>query len=123
MRLILTALMTLPALAGLGLNNSAAAQTRDNQPISRSDIPSAVWDTVRSVAPTAAFTEFGLEREADVNVYELGAIDPDGLHLELDVLTDGTLQEIEWETPLSKVQMPVRNEFRFLHPNAEITYV
>lgn len=99
------------------------AQTLDNTPIERSEIPDAVWTTVRSVAPTAAFTEFGFEMEDGLKVYELGTIDPDGLHLELDVLEDGTLQEIEWETPLSEVKTSVLVEFRLHYPGATMNYV
>ncbi|MEM7730111.1 MAG: hypothetical protein AAF311_12690 [Pseudomonadota bacterium] len=118
-RALLLAALTLPTLA---LPSHAAAQALDNQPIDRADVPAVVWTTVRRIAPTAAFTEFGLETEDGVRIYELGAFDPDGLHLELDVLADGTLQEIEWETPLSEVQTPVHVEFRLNHPGATLTY-
>ncbi|MGB6231224.1 MAG: hypothetical protein WBF53_13975 [Litorimonas sp.] len=101
----------------------AFAQTLDNTPIDRADIPDAVWATASRVAPDAIFTEFGLEVEGEQRIYELGLIDPDGLHLEVDVLADGTLQEIEWETPLSEVQMAVRVEFGFHYPEARIAYV
>ncbi|MEL6686246.1 MAG: hypothetical protein AAFP97_01340 [Pseudomonadota bacterium] len=112
--LIATAL-TLPSLA--------TAQTLDNTQIDRADVPDSVWTTARSIAPTAAFIEFGVEWEGDLKTYELGAFDADGLHLELDILPDGTLQEIEWETPLSEVQTPVIVEFRMHYPGATMTYV
>ncbi|WP_298915903.1 hypothetical protein [uncultured Algimonas sp.] len=110
-------------LAATALPTAVIAQTPDNIGIDRDDVPPAVWRTVRSVAPTAAFTEFGYEMEDGVKVFELGARDADGLHLELDVLPDGTLEEIEWETPLSQVQTPVLVEFRLSHPDATPQYV
>ncbi|MGB3455828.1 MAG: hypothetical protein WBG08_14070 [Litorimonas sp.] len=121
----LSAPLALPVLAafGLALPGLVTAQTPDNERIDRADVPAAVWATVRRVAPTAAFTEFGVETEGYLRIYELGAFDADGLHLEIDVLADGNLQEIEWETPLSEVQTAVQVEFRLAHPGATMDYV
>lgn len=106
---------------------SAGAQTIDNIQIDRSEVPATIRETAAHIAPDAFFMEFGYEIElidgAKRRVFELGTRDADGLHLEIDILDDGSLQEIEWETPLEDVQMPVRVEFSLQYPGGKILFV
>jgi|GEM_PF-5431513 len=90
---------------------SATAQTPDNTPISRADVPDIVLKAAHHHGPGLIFTEYGVEIEDDLQVYELGAEDPDGMYVEIDILADGTLQEIEWETPINALPVAVHMEF------------
>ncbi len=112
------------ALALIGVAPLASAQTggADNTQINRATVPAAVMETARYYAPDLGFTEFGTETEDGALVYEIGGFDPFGHHVEIDVTPDGTLLEIEWETPFESFPAAVRVEFEVAHPDAKVVF-
>lgn len=113
--------MTLLGAASLCIGNTASAF--DNIEIPISEIPKPVLETALYYAPGLVFNRYAYEDEDGVRIYEFEAIDPDGRHVEVDVLANGELQEIEWEKTISEVPIDVRMELFRRYPNIKIAFI
>ncbi len=95
----------------------------DNIEINRSDVPIAALKTAEHFAPGVIFTRYAYEDENGTKVYEFEAHDADGRHIEVDVLADGTLQEIEMEKAENEVPMYVLMELSITQPDFVPTFI
>ncbi|WP_026942783.1 PepSY domain-containing protein [Hellea balneolensis] len=89
----------------------------DNIEIQRGEVPTAALKTAEHYAPGVVFTRYAYEDENGQRIYEFEAHDMDGRHIEVDVLADGTLQEIEMEKEWDEVPIYVAMELTIEHPN------
>ena len=90
------------------------ASAFDNIEIQRGDVPIAA---LKTYAPGVIFTRYAYEDEYGQRIYEFEAYDMDGRHIEVDVLADGTLQEIEMEKTWDEVPTYVVMELTIAHPD------
>lgn len=132
----------LPLAASLMLFASTAAYGYDNTEITRAEVPLAVLQTAAHYAPELTFTRFAYEietktyysaettfnrfadaEETSVRVYELEAQDANGRHIELDILSDGTLEEIEFEKTWDEVPIAVQIELNLHSPDFTPSFI
>ncbi|PHR93809.1 MAG: hypothetical protein COA69_04045 [Robiginitomaculum sp.] len=95
----------------------------DNIKIKKSEVPAAALATAEYYAPGVTFFRYAYEDEEGVRVYEFEAIDPDGRHIEVDVLADGALQEIEWEKKMDEVPAGVRASLELKYPDMQVSFI
>jgi len=98
---------------------SPALQAQDNAEIDPAEIPAIAFDTARKFAPGIQFTRFAYEDEGPHRVYEFSGKDADGRQIEIDVMADGSLQEIEMETPWDEIPVYIQIEFDLKAPEME----
>lgn len=89
--------------AALGLAAPALAQEEDS--ISMDEVPEAAMTAAQENAPEG-ITEFE-SVQLDGETYEFAATKEDGTAVEVDVMADGTLDEIEEEVAMEAVPQPV----------------
>jgi hypothetical protein len=87
------------------------------------DVPVQVMETAISTAPDLNFDRVSIETENGVRVYEFEATTHDGKHVEVDVLEDGTLDEVEMETELSDVPASVIKVLQTEKPGFEPSFI
>ena len=91
--------------------------------ISITDAPAELLDVARETAPGVEFTRVSIEEEVSGKVYEFEAVDYAGRHIEIDVLEDGTLEEIEMEISESEIPSAVRETLETTIPGFEPDYI
>ena len=87
------------------------------------DVPEVVLDTAIETAPGATFDRISIEIEDGVVVYEFESEDASGKHIEIDVLEDGTLDEIELEMSMEETPAVVLAAMDKATPGFEPTYI
>ncbi|MEM9494766.1 MAG: hypothetical protein AAGA09_02090 [Pseudomonadota bacterium] len=107
------------AASATALAISNAAETM----VTIDDVPEPVLETAIATAPGAVFDRISIEIENGVTVYEFESKDAAGRHIEIDVLEDGTLDEIELETTLNETPLAVREAMKKTAPGFEPTYI
>jgi len=112
-------LLLLIAALSLPLN----ALAFDNIEIKRSEVPAAALKTAEYYAPGVTFTRYAYEDEDGERIYEFEAHDSAGRHIEVDVLADGTLQEIELEKEWDEVPIHVLMELSIAHPSFSSDFI
>lgn len=83
-------------------------QAYDNTEISFNDVPKHVLATAKQYAPSINFERYAVDNENGKLVYEFEGRDAFGKHIEIDVLPDGTLEEIELETSWDEVPVSIQ---------------
>lgn len=99
------------------------AQAFDNIEIERKDVPVAALKTAEYYAPGVTFVRYAYEDEGATRIYEFEGKGVDGKHIEIDVIADGTLQEIEIEIDKSEIPVSVSIELSLLHKGFVIDFV
>lgn len=107
--------------AALGF--AATAFAEDEEFISLEDAPPAAMETALATAPGATFETVAIEREEGLAIYEFRGADYAGRKIEVDVLEDGSLQEIEMQIAMSEVPQPVIDVLSETTPGFSPTYV
>ena len=97
----------------------AFAQT----PVSMDEVPAAVMETAIETAPGIDFVSVSTEIENGVTVYEFQGVAYDGRRIEVDVLADGSLQEIEMEETEGDLPAAVVATIEDLQPEGIILLV
>lgn len=118
--------MTVLGVAGLSVVSvvfASSAFAFDNIEIKKSEVPAVALATAEYYAPGVTFFRYAYEDEDGLRVYEFEAIDPDGRHIEVDVLADGELQEIEWEKTMDEIPAGVRGEFELQYPDMQVSFI
>jgi uncharacterized membrane protein YkoI len=87
------------------------------------DVPEAARETAIATAPGVTFTKVTAEVENGRTVYEFEGRSPDGKHIEVDVLENGTLDEIEMEMAFDELPQPVKSAIASRYPGFKATYV
>ena len=93
--------------AALALSLPAFAQ--EENAISMDEVPEAALAAAQENAPEG-ITEFEsvqIDDDGGTETYEFAATKEDGMAIEVDVLADGTLEEIEEEVAMDAVPQPV----------------
>lgn len=91
--------------------------------VSLNDVPEAVAETAMETAPGVTFTKVSTETEEGRTVYEFQGQSHDGKHIEVDVLDDGTLQEVEMEMDFEELPAAVKSSINSGFPGFRATYV
>ena len=86
------------------------------------DVPEVVMETAISTAPDLDFKKVSVEIEDGVKVYEFEAMQ-DGKRIEVDVLEDGTLDEVEMETAYEDVPETVRLALAQAYPDFSPSFI
>ena len=99
------------ATAALGLALPAFAQTsggaeEENQ-IAMEEVPEAAMTAAQENAMGVEFDSVQLDDDEGTETYEFSGAKEDGMMLEVDVLADGTVEEIEEEVAMDAVPQPV----------------
>ena len=109
--------------AGIFIFGSNTAYGFDNIEIPRSEVPLAAMETAVHYAPSLIFTRYAYEDEDGLRIYEFEAQDANGHHIELDILADGTLQEIELEITWDEVPIAVQIELYLQNPDFKPKFI
>ncbi len=109
---------TVAALAAAG-----AALADDGTEIAFDEAPQAARETALDTAPGVKFERVGVEIEDGVTIYEFEGRDGAGRRIEIDVLEDGTLEEIEMEVSMDDVPDAVKAALEEAAPGFTPTYV
>ena len=107
----MTALISMPALS------------QDNIEINSKDIPTLAYKTAQKFAPDVPFTRYAYEDEGAHRIYEFSGTDNEGHKIEVDVMADGTLQEIEMETSWDDVPVYIQIEFDLKAPEMKPDFI
>ena len=93
--------------ATLGLATAALAQ--GGSQISMDEVPEVAMAAAQENAPAGVseFESVQLDPDADTETYEFAATKDDGMAIEVDVLADGTLEEVEEEVGMEAVPQQV----------------
>lgn len=102
---------------------AAPAYAHAETEISFDDVPDNVMETAIETAPGVSFDRVSTEIENGQMVYEFEAEDHAGNHIEIDVLEDGSLDEIEMELDWNAVPVAVANSLQNTAPGFEPTYI
>lgn len=89
------------AAAAVGLAAPALAQ--EEATISMDEVPAAALEAAEANANGVAFTSVALDDDEGTETYEFSGEMESGMMLEVDVLADGTIEEIEEEIEMSAV--------------------
>ena len=95
----------------------------DNIGIKRAEVPPAALGTAKYYAPGVTFTRYAYEDENGIRIYEFESHDSEGRHIEVDVLADGTLQEIEMEKHWDETPVAVQFELTIGHSGFIPTFI
>ena len=87
------------------------------------DVPANVLETAIQTAPGSEFYRVSTETENGVLVYEFEATSFDGKHIEVDVLADGTLDEVEMEMSLDELPTEVTQGLFAQYPGFTPSYI
>jgi len=96
---------------------------QDNIEIDRQEIPAFVHKTAQNYAPDVSFTRYAYEDESQYRIYEFSGKDVQGQKIEVDVMADGTLQEIELETPWDEIPVYIQIEFDLKAPQMKPDFI
>jgi len=99
------------------------ALAQDNIEINSQDIPAFAHKTARKYAPDISFTRYAYEDEGKHRIYEFSGEDSQGRKIEVDVMADGTLQEIELETPWDEIPVYIQIEFDLKAPHMKPDFI
>ena len=100
----MTKLLT-TAAAALALALPAFAQEENE--ISMDEVPEAALATAQEHAMGVTFDAVQMDPDAGTDTYEFSGAKEDGTMIEVDVLADGTLEEVEEEVAMDAVPEPV----------------
>ena len=101
----------------------AAVHAQDNIEINSKDIPILVFKTAQKYAPDVPFMRYAYEDEGIHRIYELSGTDAEGKQIEVDVMADGTLQEIEIETSWDDVPVYIQIELNLKAPEMKPDFI
>lgn len=113
------------ATAALGLALPALAQAQanpDESTISMDEVPQEVMATAQENAAGATFEQVSVENEDGTEIYEF-ATTKDGMGFEVDVLADGTLEEIEEEIAMDALPEAVSSALEAELAGFEPSYI
>lgn len=79
---------------------AAPAFAQDEQEITLEDVPAAAMEAAQAAMPDVTFETVGFDDDEGTATYELAGANADGTMIEVDVLEDGTIEEIEEEVAL-----------------------
>jgi uncharacterized membrane protein YkoI len=109
--------------AALGLAAPAFAQEENT--VSMDEVPEAAMTAATENAPEG-ITEFEsvqIDDDGGTETYEFAATKEDGMGIEVDVLADGTLEEVEEEIAMEAVPQPVSATLESEASGFEPTYI
>jgi hypothetical protein len=93
------------AAAAFGLAAPAFAQ--DEQKITMDQVPAAAMEAAKAQAGSMEFTAVAMDNDEGTATYELSGKMENGMAMEIDVLEDGTIEEIEEQIEMSAVPVAV----------------
>ena len=91
--------------AALGLAAPALAQEENE--ISMDQVPQAAMEAAQAKAEGIEFTKAQMDDDEGTETYELSGTMENGMAIEVDVLADGTVEEVEEEIEMSEVPQEV----------------
>jgi uncharacterized membrane protein YkoI len=92
------------ALAALAV----PALAQDEQKITMDQVPPAAMEAAKAKANGVEFTAVALDNDEGTATYELSGKMQNGMMLEIDVLEDGTVEEVEEQVEMSVVPDAVK---------------
>ena len=98
------------ATAAIGLALPAFAQATgggDESSISMDEVPEAAMTAAQENAMGVEFDSVQIDPDNETETYEFSGAKEDGMMLEVDVLADGTVEEIEEEITMEEVPQAV----------------
>ncbi len=98
------------------------ALAQDAPAVEMSDVPHAALAAARAIAGVTEFETVGLDLDNGVATYELAAT-MDGKAIEVDVLEDGMIEEVEYETEMDAVPEAVTALLNKYFPDMEPTLI
>lgn len=102
---------------------SAPAFGQDESTTQMSDVPLAAMAAARAIAGVDEFKSVGVDLDGGSATYELATTSDDGKALEVDVLEDGTVEEVEYQVDLETVPEKVTTLLRKYFPEMEPTLI
>lgn len=113
------ALMTTAALAALAVSYSPPAARADEEKVPLDKVPAAVMKVVKDKFPKAEIKGASKETEDGVTKFEVTLKDA-GRNVDISLKEDGTVLEVEKETPEADLPKAVADAFKAKHPRAKI---
>ena len=115
------------ATAALGLAFPALAQVaggaEEESSIAMDDAPEAAMAAAQENAMGVEFDNVQIDTDGGAETYEFSGTKDDGMMLEVDVLADGTVEEIEEEVAIDAVPEAVRATLDAEVPGMEPSFV
>jgi len=84
------------------------ALAQDEQKITMEQVPAAAMEAAKAKANGVEFTAVSMDDEEGTKTYELSGKMQNGMMLEIDVLEDGTVEEVEEEVEMTAVPDAVK---------------
>lgn len=109
------------ATAVLGLAVPAAAQ--EENMVAMEDVPQAAMDAAMANADGVTFDSVQMDDDEGTETYEFSGTMESGMMLEVDVLADGTVEEIEEEIAMSEVPAEVSATLEENLPDFEPSFI
>ncbi|WBU55591.1 PepSY domain-containing protein [Paracoccus sediminicola] len=79
---------------------AAPAFAQDEETMSLEEVAAAAMEAAQAAMPDASFESASLDDDEGTDTYEIAGVTSDGTAIEVDVLEDGTVEEIEEEVAL-----------------------
>ena len=102
---------------------SQATGGGDENAISMDEVPEAAMTAARENAMGVEFESVQIDPDDETETYEFSGAKEDGMMLEVDVLADGTVEEIEEEILMDAVPQPVSATLEAEAAGLEPTFV
>lgn len=95
-------------IAAAALALAAPAFAQEEQTMTMEQVPAAAMEAAKARAGSMEFTAVAMDDDEGTDTYELSGKMANGLNMEVDVLADGTIEEVEEQIEMGDVPAEVK---------------
>ena len=96
------------ALIVVALAVVSPAFAQEESTMSVTEVPAAAMTAAQGAAPGVTFSSAAMDDDEGTQTYELSGQDASGKHIEVDVLADGTVEEVEQQIDIADLPAAVK---------------
>ncbi len=109
------------ALCALLPATAWSAEAKDEDAVTMKDVPVEAKAAAQAAGNGVVFEEVDIDLDNGTATYELAGKGPDGKTIEVDVMSDGTIEEVEQEISMDAVPDAVKKLLAKYMPNFKAT--